>query len=118
MYKRTYYDVYLSLQIHVGRFPVTEVASRRNVQCLQLLLDKGADVNQQNKVSLFHHGVRSCSIHRPVQTVVCIGLIYAATLRYSSNDCLARPEMYQLAQPTVTVAWRATQVTVSRTYCH
>ena len=33
--------------------------SKGNVQCFQLLLDKGADVNQQNKVSLFHHEVRS-----------------------------------------------------------
>ena len=51
------YDVYLSLQY--GRSPLMEAASRGNVKCLQLLLEKGADVNQQNKVSSFHHEMMS-----------------------------------------------------------
>ena len=34
------YDAYLSLQY--GRFPLMEVVSGGNVQCLQLLLYKGA----------------------------------------------------------------------------
>ena len=50
-------DVYLSLQD--GRFPLMVATSRGNVQCLQRLLEKGADVNQQNKVSSFHHEMRS-----------------------------------------------------------
>ena len=51
------YDVYLSLQY--GWFPLLEAASTGDVECLQLLLDKGADVNHQNKVSSFHHEMRS-----------------------------------------------------------
>ena len=47
--------MYLSLQ--AGDTPLMEAASRGNVECLQLLLDKGADVNQQNKASLFHHEI-------------------------------------------------------------
>ena len=31
------------------------VTSRNDLQCLQLLLDKGADVSHQDKVSSFHH---------------------------------------------------------------
>ena len=34
-------------------------ASRGVVQFLQLLLDKGADVNHQDKVSSFHHEMKS-----------------------------------------------------------
>ena len=49
--------MYLSLQD--GRSPLLEVASQGNVKCLQLLLDKGADVNHQDKVSSFHHEMRS-----------------------------------------------------------
>ena len=30
-----------------------------NEQCLQLLLDKGADVSHQDKVRSFHHEMRS-----------------------------------------------------------
>ena len=51
------YDVYLSLQY--GRSPLLVAASRGNVECLQLLLDKGADVNHQDMVSSFHHEMRS-----------------------------------------------------------
>ena len=49
--------MYLSLQD--GQPPLLVALSKRNDQCFQLLLDKGADVNQQNKVSLFHHAMRS-----------------------------------------------------------
>ena len=44
------FDVYLSLQD--GWSPLLEAVSRGNVKC-------GADVNQQNKVSSFHHEMRS-----------------------------------------------------------
>ena len=36
-----------------------EAATRGNVKYLQLLLDKGADVNHKDKVSSFHHEMRS-----------------------------------------------------------
>ena len=36
--------------------------SHGNVQCLQLLLDKGAHVNQQDKVSSFHDKMSSLSL--------------------------------------------------------
>ena len=36
-----------------------EVTSRGNIECLQLLLDKGANVNHSDKVSSFHHEMRS-----------------------------------------------------------
>ena len=49
--------MYLSLQD--GRSPLMVVASRGDVECLQLLLDKGADVSHQDKVSSFHHEMRS-----------------------------------------------------------
>ena len=51
------YDVCLSLQN--GRSPLMVAASRGRVKCLQLLLDKGADVNHQDEVSSFHHEMRS-----------------------------------------------------------
>ena len=35
------------------------MASWGDVQCVQLLLDKGADVNHQDKVGSFHHEMRS-----------------------------------------------------------
>ena len=50
-------DVHLSLQD--GWSPLLKTVSRGNVECLQLLLDKGADVNQLYKVSSFHHEMRS-----------------------------------------------------------
>ena len=57
--------MYLSLQD--GRSPLMVVASEGNVECLQLLLDKGADVNQQDKVSSFHHEMRSLPlVHVPL----------------------------------------------------
>ena len=49
--------MYLSLQD--GWSPLMEAASTGYAKSLQLLLDKGADVNQQSKVSLFHHEMRS-----------------------------------------------------------
>ena len=52
------YDAYLSLQY--GRFPLREVVSKENVKCLQLLVDKGADVNRQYKVSSFHYEMSHC----------------------------------------------------------
>ena len=53
----TSYDVYLFLQN--GQSPLMVATSRGDVECLQLLLDKGADVSQQNKVSSFHHEMTS-----------------------------------------------------------
>ena len=50
-------DVYLSLQDR--QFPLKVATLRGDVQCLQLLLDKGADVNHQDKVSSFHHEMGS-----------------------------------------------------------
>ena len=55
------YDVYLSLQD--GQSPLMKSVSRGNVECLQLLLDKGADVNQLYKVSSLHHEIRSLPYH-------------------------------------------------------
>ena len=52
--------MYLSLQD--GRSPLMEALSKANVACLQLLLDKGADFNQQDKVSSFHHEMRSLAL--------------------------------------------------------
>ena len=49
--------MYLSLQD--GRSPLLEAALRGEVECLQLLLDKGADANQQDEVSSFHDEMRS-----------------------------------------------------------
>ena len=49
--------MYLSLQD--GLSPLMEAASRGDVECLQLLVDKGADVNHQDQVSSFHHEIRS-----------------------------------------------------------
>ena len=54
------YDVHLSLQN--GWSPLMVAALRSNFQCLQLLLDKGADVNQQNQVSSFHYEMRSFAL--------------------------------------------------------
>ena len=50
-------DVYFSVQD--GRSPLMVAASGGKVKCLQLLLDKGADVNHQDEVSSFHHEMRS-----------------------------------------------------------
>ena len=50
-------DVYLSLQ--EGRSPMKVALSKGNVKCIQLLVDKGANVNEQNEVSSFHHEMRS-----------------------------------------------------------
>ena len=52
--------MYLSLQD--GRSPLLGAVSGGNDMCFQLLLDKGADVNQQNKVSSFHHEMRSFAL--------------------------------------------------------
>ena len=49
----------MSLSLQDGRFPLMVALSKGNVQCLQLLLDMGADVNHQDKVSSFHHEMRS-----------------------------------------------------------
>ena len=45
--------MYLSLQY--GRSPLLVAESGGNVKCLQLLLDKGADVSHQDEASSFHH---------------------------------------------------------------
>ena len=39
-----------------------EAASREDVVCVQLLLDKGADVRYQDEVSSFHHEMKSLSL--------------------------------------------------------
>ena len=49
----------MSLYLQYGRSPLLEAASTGDVECLQLLLDKGADVNHKDKVSSFHHEMRS-----------------------------------------------------------
>ena len=49
--------MYLCLQN--GDTALLEAVSKGNVECFQLLLDKGVDVNQQNKASSFHHEMRS-----------------------------------------------------------
>ena len=49
--------MYLSLQY--GRSQLMVAASRGDVECLQLLLDKGADVNHKDKASSFHHEMMS-----------------------------------------------------------
>ena len=48
--------MYLSLQY--GRSPLLVAASEGNVECLQLLLEKGADVNHKDEVSSFHHEMK------------------------------------------------------------
>ena len=58
-------DVSLSLQD--GWSPLLEAASWGNVQCLQLLLDRGAYVSHQDKVSSFHHEMGSLPlVHVPL----------------------------------------------------
>ena len=49
----------MSLSFQDGWSPLTGALWNGNVQCLQLLLDKGADVSQQDKVSSFHDEMRS-----------------------------------------------------------
>ena len=60
--------MYLSVQD--GRSPLMVAASEGKVKCLQLLLEKGADVNHQDEVSSFHHEIRSLPLvhvyHVPV----------------------------------------------------
>ena len=47
-----------------------EAASREDVKCLQLLLEKGADVNHQDYVSSFHHEMRSLLlVHVPLYSM-------------------------------------------------
>ena len=67
-------DVYLSLQD--GQSPLMVATSRGNVQCLQLLLDKGADVSQQNKVSSFHHEMTSLPLVHVYHVHLCEWSIY------------------------------------------
>ena len=49
----------MSLSLQNGRSPLKVALLKGNVKCLQLLLDKGANVNEQNKVSSFHQEMRS-----------------------------------------------------------
>ena len=56
-----------------------EAAIRGIVKCLQLLLDKGADVNHQDKVSSFHHEMRSL----PLVHVYHISFSYMNGIQYS-----------------------------------
>ena len=69
--------MYLSLQD--GWSPLMEAISRGNVECLQLLLDKGADVNRQDKVSSFHHEMRLF----PLVHVYHISFSYMNGIQYS-----------------------------------
>ena len=69
--------MYLSLQY--GRSPLMVAASEGNVECLQLLLDKGADVNHQDEVSSFHHEMRSL----PLVHVYHISFSYMNGIQYS-----------------------------------
>ena len=49
----------MSLSSQDGRSPLKVALSKGNVKCIQLLVDKGANVNEQNKVSSFHQEMRS-----------------------------------------------------------
>ena len=70
----TSYDVYLCLQN--GQSPLMEAASRGDVECIQLLVDKGADVIQQNKVSSFYHEMTSLPLVHVYHVPLCEWSIY------------------------------------------
>ena len=46
--------------------------SHGNVQCLQLLLNKGAEVNQHNEVSSFHDEMSSLSFEWSISSKVSL----------------------------------------------
>ena len=69
----------MSLYLQDERSPLLEAASTGDVQCLQLLLDKGADVSHQDKVGSFHHEMRSL----PLVHVYHISFSYMNGIQYS-----------------------------------
>ena len=56
-----------------------EAATWGIVKCLQLLLEKGADVNHQNMVSSFHHEMRLL----PLVHIYDISFSYMNGIQYS-----------------------------------
>ena len=69
----------MCLSLQCGQSPLMVAASRGNVKCVQLLVDKGADVNHQDKVSSFHHEMRSL----PLVHVYHISFSYMNGIQYS-----------------------------------